>query len=355
MGGWRVRTEIEHMREALASYIEATYHLSNPKVVHLRRRLLMEGGVAQTPYIESTPAYIGDRAFESLDLDSDVRDFLTSLATKAADNLLFDPPYEHQAQALEKTMRSDAGGSGIVVTTGTGSGKTESFLLPVLARLADEAIHRSKNFETRAVRALLLYPMNALVNDQLGRLRTLFGASAVRKFFTGAAGRPAKFGRYTGRTLYPGIRDGDRDQKRLKTLEYYLKIEDGACSGDAKDQALVSVLKAKGRWPAKPDSFLGAFDGLRKWYGKSGEHWQTKSGDPLRANERSEDPELLTRHEIQDASPDLLITNYSMLEYMLLRPIERRIFADTRAYFEAHPNEKFILVLEASCYSGPGD
>jgi len=100
--------------------------------------------------------------------------------------------------------------------------------LPVLARLADEAIHRPEHFSGRAVRALLLYPMNALVNDQLGRLRTLFGSSGVRKWFTASAKRPAKFGRYTGRTLYPGMRDGDRDQKRLKTLEYYLKIEDGA-------------------------------------------------------------------------------------------------------------------------------
>ena len=39
------------MREALASYIEATYHLSNPKVVNLRRKLLTSGGIAQTPYI----------------------------------------------------------------------------------------------------------------------------------------------------------------------------------------------------------------------------------------------------------------------------------------------------------------
>lgn len=351
--GDAVRTEIDHMREALASYIEATYHLSNPKAVHLRRRLLLEGGVAQTPYIESTPAYVGDRTFASLDLDGEVRNFLTSLSTKEADALLFNPPYEHQAQALEKALRADAGGTGLVVTTGTGSGKTESFLLPVLARLAEEAIHRPEHFATRAVRALLLYPMNALVNDQLGRLRTLFGASTVRKFFTSSAGRPAKFGRYTGRTLYPGMRDGERDQKRLKTLEYYLKIEDGARAGNAKDQALVHILKEKGRWPAKPDSFLGAFDGLRNWYGKPGEHWQSKSGDPLRGNERSEDPELLTRHEIQDASPDLLVTNYSMLEYMLLRPIERQIFADTRAYFEANQDERFFLILdEAHLYRG---
>ena len=73
------------------------------------------------------------------------------------------------------------------MTTGTGSGKTESFLLPVLARLADEAIHRPDHFSGRAVRALLLYPMNALANEQLGRLCTLFGSSGIRKWFTAAA------------------------------------------------------------------------------------------------------------------------------------------------------------------------
>ena len=172
------------MREALTSYIEATYHLSHPKVVSLRRALLMEGGVAQTPFIESTPAYVGDRKFASLALDERICDFLTSLASKESGELLFNPPYEHQAQALEATIHANAGGTGIVVTTGTGSGKTESFLLPVLARLAEEAIQRPKHFSERAVRALLLYPMNALVNDQLGRLRTLFGSSAVRGWFT---------------------------------------------------------------------------------------------------------------------------------------------------------------------------
>ena len=117
-----MRTEIEHMREALASYIEATYHLSNPKVVNLRRQILMRrGGIAQTPYIESTPAYVGNRKFTTLDLDPQVRNFLTSMASKEADQLLFDPPYEHQSQALERTMAANAGGTGIVVTTGTGA------------------------------------------------------------------------------------------------------------------------------------------------------------------------------------------------------------------------------------------
>src|SRR5688572_2593708 len=186
-----MRTEIANMREALASYIEATYHLSNPKAVKLRRRLLMRGGIAQTPYVESTPAYVGDRKFESLALPDSIRRFFANLASREAGQLLFDPPYEHQALTLEATMRNDSGGTGIVVTTGTGSGKTESFLLPILARLADEAAARPDRFEARAIRALLLYPMNALVNDQLGRLRTLFGSTAVREWFTCAAGRPA--------------------------------------------------------------------------------------------------------------------------------------------------------------------
>lgn len=347
-----MQKEIDHMQEALASYIEATYHLSHPKVVALRHALLSSGGIAQEPYIESTPSYRGARKYQSLALKEHVRDFLTKLAEKESGELLFNPPYEHQADALEISASAGRGGRGIVVTTGTGSGKTESFLLPVLSRLADEASARPSHFGERAVRALLLYPMNALVNDQLGRLRSLFGATAVREWFTSAAGRPAKFGRYTGRTLYPGMRDADRDKKRLKTLEYYLKIEDKARTGNLESQNLIQTLQIKGRWPAKPESSIGSFDGLRSWYGNSGAHWDN-NGVPLRAIERAEDPELLTRHEIQAECPDLLVTNYSMLEYMLLRPIERDIFSDTRSYFETHPDETFYLILdEAHLYRG---
>jgi hypothetical protein len=136
-------------------------------------------------------------------------------------------------------------------------------------------------------------------------------------------------------------------------LEYYLRIEDDARGGSASGQELVNILEQKGRWPAKPDSVVGAFDGRREWYGNPGQHWEDANGEPLRAIERAEDAELLTRHEIQAACPDLLVTNYSMLEYMLLRPIERQIFADTRNFFETHPEEKFILILdEAHLYRG---
>jgi hypothetical protein len=346
-----MQREVEDMRDQLVGYIEATYHLSHPKTVAIRRALLTRaGGISQEPYVESTPTYVGDRRFDALSLPDAVRKLLTQLADTG---LLFNPPYEHQAQALEQVMSDDATGKGIVVTTGTGSGKTESFLLPVLARLAEEASTRPEVFKTRAMRAMLLYPMNALVNDQLGRLRTLFGDESIRNWFEAAGGRPAKFGRYTGRTLYPGKRDGDRDKVRLKSLSYYLDLEDAARGGETEKAELVDVLKRKGRWPAKPDSTEGAYDGLRGWYGSKVARWEDAQGRPNRAIERPQDGELLTRHEMQEACPDLLVTNYSMLEYMLLRPIERSIFDETRAFFENHPDEKFIFVLdEAHLYRG---
>ena len=82
----------------------------------------------------------------------------------------------------------------MVVTTGTGSGKTEAFLLPILSKLAIEARERPQSFAMPAVRALMLYPMNALVNDQLGRLRLMFGDSLVSGSFQEGGGRPARFG-----------------------------------------------------------------------------------------------------------------------------------------------------------------
>ena len=74
--------------------------------------------------------------------------------------------YYHQEQALRKALKK----KNLVVSTGTGSGKTESFLMPILAVLAEEAENGTLG---RGVRALLIYPMNALANDQVERLRVL--------------------------------------------------------------------------------------------------------------------------------------------------------------------------------------
>ena len=128
----------EHMREALASYIEATYHLRIPRSWHCVE-LAHGRRYAANAYIERHPDLRGQASVSGTNVTHGSSSVPNQISAHNGEDLLFDPPYEHQAEALERTTRYDAAGSGVVVTTGTGSGKTESFLLPVLARLADEA------------------------------------------------------------------------------------------------------------------------------------------------------------------------------------------------------------------------
>jgi len=67
------------------------------------------------------------------------------------------------------------------------------------------------------------------------------------------------------------------------------------------------------------------------------------------------DSELLTRHEMQDRAPDILVTNYSMLEYMMLRPLEAPIFQQTADWLAEDSANQLIIVLdEAHMYRGSG-
>jgi ATP-dependent helicase YprA (DUF1998 family) len=343
---------IQQLQRALRDYIEATYHVSHPALVAQRRALLEEVGVIhQRPYLESTPRYKTGSALRDLGLDAAVLEMFSAVSKEEGDLgvLIHDPPYQHQADA---TARSLVHGRSLVVTTGTGSGKTECFLLPILGKLAREASSKREAFgATAAVRAILLYPMNALVNDQLGRLRLLFGDPRVVSRFTEWSGRPARFARYTSRTLYPGVRDEEKDKDRLAPIgKYYVRHLEAASGPSSPEQAgaerLVSELKRRGKWPAKPD--------LLAWYGKKGARWKDpKTGLFKRCVTLPDDPELITRHEVHEAPPDVLITNYSMLEYMLMRPLERPIFDRTREWLHANPDEHFLLVVdEAHLYRG---
>ncbi|MBI2870505.1 MAG: DEAD/DEAH box helicase [Candidatus Omnitrophica bacterium] len=343
---------IQQMHHAVRDYIEATYHISHPTLVAQRRNLLEEVGVIhQRPYLESTPRYQLGPAFSELGLETAALEIFSAVSKAEGDHglLIHDPPYQHQAEA---TKRSLVGRRSLVVMTGTGSGKTECFLLPILGKLAQEAKARGSDFgRTTAVRAIVLYPMNALVNDQLGRLRLLFGDPRVVNKFMAWTGRPARFARYTSRTLYPGVRDEKKDRECLPPIEKYyvrnLEIALGPASPQqAAAESLVKELKKRGKWPAKPD--------LIGWYGKRASRWRDpRTGAFRRCVTLLGDPELFTRHEVHEAPPDVLVTNYSMLEYMLMRPLERPIFDRTREWLKANPKEVLLLVIdEAHLYHG---
>ena len=348
-----IHSSIGQLHEALRDYIEATYHISSKSLIQQRRKLLdIPGVIHQVPYIESTPRYeTGMRFSEMLGLPTAALEAILSVSQESDEQprLIHDPPYMHQFASLRGSLIERRN---LVVMTGTGSGKTECFLLPILGKLAHEASERPASFSGQpAIRALVLYPMNALVNDQLGRLRQLFGDPRLVSMFCNWSGRPVRFARYTSRTPYAGVRTRQKDTRKFKEFEeFYVDIERQAKDPNAEDHVdslrLMDSLKSHGKWPAKPD--------LSAWLGKKSTRWQDQStGRFVRAVTLPKDSELLTRHEIQTIPPDLFVTNYSMLEYMMMRPIERGIFDRTRSFLENNPDEDFLIVLdEAHLYRG---
>lgn len=78
---------------------------------------------------------------------------------------VYAKPFRHQVTALEQAVA----GKDLFVSTGTGSGKTECFMWPLMAKLVQEAHDSPRTWEKRGVRCIIMYPMNALVSDQISR------------------------------------------------------------------------------------------------------------------------------------------------------------------------------------------
>lgn len=319
----------ESLTNKLKEYLETQYPITNPEIQKKRKELLNKDNLLSTnPFIESTPVYKPGKVYSKMKIPKESKEIMEELSLLNVG--VFPAPYEHQEKAMEYFL-SDL--KDIIVSTGTGSGKTESFLHPMLNKLYMEACAKPENFKKkRAVRALILYPMNALVNDQMSRLRLLYGDERVKNIFKGKGGRPVTFGMYTSRTPYAGQQSYSKDRTHLNPLiDYYLKI-------DEETPELAAEMKARGRWIAKD---LKRFKNSKI----------KKMKDTYKTSK--DDAELFTRHEMQQHSPDILVTNYSMLEYMLMRPIERNIWDETREWLAEDKENEFILVLdEAHMYRG---
>ncbi|WP_342679461.1 DEAD/DEAH box helicase [Methanofollis sp. UBA420] len=313
----------------LKDYIGAQYFGENDLLLSASKDLLDEkDSIYKDPYIESNQTYqISKDGLINADIPQNIKDFLFQMSTK---NLgVFKDPYSHQVKALEEFYQ----GSDILVTTGTGSGKTECFMWPLVANLANEAKTCPDSWNKRGIRALLLYPMNALVADQIGRLRKMIGDyggeyyTLFTEYTGGAHTRIPQFGMYTGRTPYPGEPVKEKNTELAKTLERDL-ID--------RSPELIAELKSLGKYPSKYD--------LKTYTAnlKKGIHQPA-----LR------DAELITRKEMQDYCPDILVTNYSMLQYMLIRQIEQPFWSNTKDWLNESPENKLLIVIdEAHMYRG---
>lgn len=180
------------------------------------------------------------------------------------------PPYEHQYQAWKALTNKGEDKQSMVVTTGTGSGKTECFMLPLVNDLLTSNQQQPKS----QIEAIFLYPLNALMEDQKTRLQKLLDDTNLR------------FAVYNGNL--PSQDPGENSTKE-------------------SDRRLHERIVA----------------------------------------ERKNFPNIVaTRKEMYADAPNIMLTNPTMLEYMLLRNKDQALFTPGSL--------KWIVIDETHTFSGAG-
>ena len=331
------------IRDRLRNYIKSDYLANSETLLPYVDDLLGElcsdyTSIAREPYIETSASYkkVHDGVRNSLKIEQGVKESLLKLVEK---NLgIFSDPFEHQVKALEHFFA----GRDLFVSTGTGSGKTECFLWPIIAKCFNEAKNRPTTFRNDAVRTLIIYPMNALVSDQLARFRKIIGSPEFKDIFTRdtRATRIPHFGMYTGRTPYSGeAKLANSRELAAAFRENYLIDTDADAETQRKQAKNIDGLKSINKYPAR--------------FGDNGVDVFVENLEKNIHKPTSYDAEFITRFEIQNYPPDILITNYSMLEYMLMRQREANIWDKTKTWLEEASDNKLLIVLdEAHMYRG---
>jgi ATP-dependent helicase YprA (DUF1998 family) len=158
----------DEIKKEYVGYIKTTFHFRNQ---HLQQKLVeeLEKTVSNGPFVEIKDSFQSGKSIEDLIKEGKLSPLFHDLEKekKYAPRLpLNRPMHLHQQKAVEKIID----GKNVVVSTGTGSGKTNCFLIPILNELLREVERGSLN---EGVRAIFIYPMNALANDQIRGLREI--------------------------------------------------------------------------------------------------------------------------------------------------------------------------------------
>lgn len=379
----------KEIKDDFLLYVKTAFGTRYQSIEKEREELLRTDQVAsREPWIEPLPSY------ENVDLGNNV---LLRISNLRPDDLpgmndsartLFKefmtkglirgdfPIYRHQAEMLKKALS----GKNCVITSGTGSGKTESFLLPLLADIIAEAerewkqpmtygvnawwkanngqaltkddifdfpsgavqgtpgilspraMQRPNERREAAVRALIIYPMNALVEDQMTRLRDALDNDSVQEWMSRRLnGNRIFFGRYNSASPtagYPKYRQTDVNSRIYDKL---LKAMQGL---DASTEDTLGLLEKKGL------SFKEIRKNQNKYKIRRTISQMTKGCKGIPSSE------MRTRFDMQQTPPDILITNYSMLAMMLMREVDNPIITKTKNWLRRDPSHIFHLVID---------
>jgi len=342
------------IRDNFIRYVKTAFGTKYASIEQQREDILTAyGTLLQEPMIECLPNYESSKRIDELssrDFNYAVSQDVTEKFAQFVKCGLFGnyPMRLHQEQMLARACQ----GENLIITAGTGSGKTEAFLMPILLQLIQESsnwnppspelAHQSDYWKNNdylktmkykkkerkmvpqrgnenrpaAVRALILYPMNALVEDQLTRLRKALDSPEAREFYAEKIeGNRFYFGRYVGPTPVAGCEfdaEGNYNTQKFNDLRKYLKdtddTQEAAADYDAKHNTGKKIV----------GYFFPTTDGA----------------------------EMRSRWDMQETPPDILISNISMLNIMLMRAVEEPIFEKTKEWLTKDENAVFNLVLD---------
>lgn len=346
----------DKIKENYVRYFKTMYKFENKELDDKKNTELEDESkenIYKQPYLEILPEY-KTATFNNKEVNSiddlipvfaegfnnyeEAEDFIKKFIKPG---LMGYPPYGHQVEMYTKAFVKK---ENTVITSGTGSGKTESFLLPLLGELYKEgkswqtpnyqhnnwfegengnrtkynnALQRIGENRNPAVRAMIMYPMNALVEDQMTRLRKALDCDEVRSHFDstkGLNGNRIYFGRYNGQTI------------GKKSLPNATKSDHKKCQGELND--IIDLSNKISRYVADPSNDQDA-----------------KYIAP-RLSRNSRTAEMITRWDMQEFPPDILISNFSMLSIMLMREAEAPIFRKTREWLLENENNVFHLIID---------
>jgi DEAD/DEAH box helicase domain-containing protein len=138
----------QHIKENVISYLRTTFNIKNTGFAeNFEKHIRSENGLFKGPYVDIKLPF---KAASSL--PTDLLDIKPQFR-----------PFEHQVQAFRRITSKDKDPQNTLVVTGTGSGKTECFLIPALD-------HCVRNHAKSGIKVIILYPMNALAFDQARRI-----------------------------------------------------------------------------------------------------------------------------------------------------------------------------------------
>jgi ATP-dependent helicase YprA (DUF1998 family) len=257
-------------------YIFSAFPLSDPELAQQARKIFerpssLDIPLVKGPYVSLSEAFAEGEPIQQL-ADAGI------LHHAMPDLIGYPRMWLHQQQVFEAVRR----GEHVLVSTGTGSGKTEAFLYPIV----DELLRERDQGVTAGLKAIFIYPMNALANDQLDRLREMLGGTGIT------------FGQWIGTT------------PETESKKYVERFQ-----GSSRPAYLAA--RRKRREEARTED---------------------RAIRPLAPPE-----ECCSEEEIRNGRPRILLTNYRQLEILTTRLPDVFLFADAPLKYlvfdEAHTYE----------------